>query len=134
MKRLFEIIKERVLILDGAMGTVIQEYGLNESDFRAERFIDAVGTMKGNNDILCLTRPDIISDIHERYLKAGADIITTNTFNAQRISQGDYHMEPFAREMNLEGARLARKAADKYSTEEQPRFVAGSVGPTVPST
>ena len=130
MKRLFEIIKERVLILDGAMGTVIQEYGLNESDFRAERFIDAVGTMKGNNDILCLTRPDIISDIHERYLKAGADIITTNTFNAQRISQGDYHMEPFAREMNLEGARLARKAADKYSTEEQPRFVAGSVGPT----
>ena len=130
MKRLFEIIKERVLILDGAMGTVIQEYGLNESDFRAERFIDAVGTMKGNNDILCLTRPDIINDIHERYLKAGADIITTNTFNAQRISQGDYHMEPFAREMNLEGARLARKAADKYSTEEQPRFVAGSVGPT----
>lgn len=130
MKRLFEIIKERVLILDGAMGTVIQEYGLNESDFRAERFIDAVGTMKGNNDILCLTRPDIISDIHERYLKAGADIITTNTFNAQRISQGDYHMESFAREMNLEGARLARKAADKYSTEEQPRFVAGSVGPT----
>ena len=130
MKRLFEIIKERVLILDGAMGTVIQEYGLNESDFRAERFIDAVGTMKGNNDILCLTRPDIISDIHERYLKAGADIITTNTFNAQRISQGDYHMESFAREMNLEGARLARKAADKYSTDEQPRFVAGSVGPT----
>lgn len=130
MKRLFKIIKERVLILDGAMGTVIQEYGLNESDFRAERFIEAVGTMKGNNDILCLTRPDIISDIHERYLKAGADIITTNTFNAQRISQGDYHMEPFAREMNLEGARLARKAADKYSTEEQPRFVAGSVGPT----
>lgn len=130
MKRLFEIIKERVLILDGAMGTVIQEYGLNESDFRAERFIDAVGTMKGNNDILCLTRPDIIIDIHERYLKAGADIITTNTFNAQRISQGDYHMESFAREMNLEGARLARKAADKYSTEEQPRFVAGSVGPT----
>ena len=130
MKRLFEIIKERVLILDGAMGTVIQEYGLNESDFRAERFIDAVGTMKGNNDILCLTRPDIISDIHERYLKAGADIITTNTFNAQRISQSDYHMESYAREMNLEGARLARKAADKYSTEEQPRFVAGSVGPT----
>ena len=130
MKRLFEIIKERVLILDGAMGTVIQEYGLNEIDFRAERFIDAVGTMKGNNDILCLTRPDIISDIHERYLKAGADIITTNTFNAQRISQGDYHMESFAREMNLEGARLARKTADKYSTEEQPRFVAGSVGPT----
>ena len=130
MKRLFEIIKERVLILDGAMGTVIQEYGLNESDFRTERFIDAVGTMKGNNDILCLTRPDIISDIHERYLKAGADIITTNTFNAQRISQGDYHMESFAREINLEGARLARKAADKYSTEEQPRFVAGSVGPT----
>ncbi|MCK8623723.1 methionine synthase [Prevotella sp. E13-27] len=130
MKRLFEIIKERVLILDGAMGTVIQEYGLNESDFRAERFIDTVGTMKGNNDILCLTRPDIISDIHERYLKAGANIITTNTFNAQRISQGDYHMESFAREMNLEGARLARKAADKYSTDEQSRFVAGSVGPT----
>lgn len=107
-------IKERVLILDGAMGTVIQEYGLEER----------------NNDILCLKRPDIISEIHERYLKAGADIITTNTFNAQRISQADYGMQEQVRAMNLAGARLARQAADKYSTDEKARFVAGSVGPT----
>ncbi len=116
-----EIVKERILILDGAMGTVIQQYGLTEADFQGQ---------KGNNDLLCLTRPDIISDIHERYLKVGADIITTNTFNAQRISQGDYQKEDLAREMNLQGARIARKVADQYSTPEKPRFVAGSVGPT----
>ena len=127
---IFHIIKERVLILDGAMGTVIQQYGLTEADFRGARFADADRQMHGNNDMLCLTRPDVITDIHERYLKAGADIIETNTFNAQRISQADYKMENFAREMNVAGARLARKAAQKYSTPEKPRFVAGSIGPT----
>lgn len=127
---IFHLIKERVLILDGAMGTVIQQYGLTEADFRGARFADADRQMHGNNDMLCLTRPDVITDIHERYLRAGADIIETNTFNAQRISQADYKMENFAREMNVAGARLARKAAQKYSTPEKPRFVAGSIGPT----
>ena len=130
MNRLNDIIKERVLILDGAMGTVIQQYGLTEDDFRGERFTAMEGIMKGNNDMLCLTRPDVISDIHQRYLKAGADIITTNTFNAQRISQADYHLEAFAREFNFAGARLARQAADKFSSTDKPRFVAGSIGPT----
>jgi len=127
---LSEIVRERILILDGAMGTVIQEYGLTEADFRGSLFADVPGQLKGDNDVLCLTRPDVISDIHERYLQAGADIITTNTFNAQRISQADYHLEQAVRDMNLQGARLARQAADKYSTAGQPRFVAGSVGPT----
>jgi len=128
--KLNEIVQERILILDGAMGTVIQEYKLTEKDFRGDSFTEIPGQMKGNNDMLCLTCPDTISDIHERYLKAGADIITTNTFNAQRISQADYHLQAFAREMNVQGARLARKAADKYSTADKPRFVAGSIGPT----
>ena len=123
-------ITKRVLILDGAMGTVIQEYGLNEQDFRGDRFQDIPGQMKGNNDVLNLTRPDVIQDIFERYLKAGADIISTNTFNAQRISQADYHLQAYAKEMNLASARMAREVADKYSTPEKPRFVAGSVGPT----
>ena len=123
-------ITKRVLILDGAMGTVIQEYGLNEQDFRSDRFQDILGQMKGNNDVLNLTRPDVIQDIFERYLKAGADIISTNTFNAQRISQADYHLQSYAKEMNLASARLARRCADKFSTSEKPRFVAGSVGPT----
>ena len=121
-------ITERILILDGAMGSLIQEYGLDEEDFR--RNISAEVPLKGNNDVLNLTRPDIISDIHERYLKAGADIITTNTFNAQRISQSDYRLEALARDMNLAGARLAREAADRYSSPAKPRYVAGSIGPT----
>ncbi len=125
-----DTITRRILILDGAMGTVIQEYGLDEKDFRGTRFAEARVQMKGNNDVLSLTRPDVISDIHERYLRAGADIITTNTFNAQRISQSDYHAEDCCREMNLQAARLARKAADAYSSLEKPRYVAGSVGPT----
>ena len=144
MKRLFDVINERILILDGAMGTVIQQYGLEEKDFRLEgtkfqtsnlksqlsNIESQNSNQKGNNDVLNLTRPDVITDIHERYLKAGADIITTNTFNAQRISQSDYHLESLAREMNVQGARLARAAADRYSTSEKPRYVAGSVGPT----
>ena len=122
-------ITKRILILDGAMGSVIQEYGLDEKDFRGDRFRDLQGLIKGNNDILNLTRPDVIGDIYERYLKAGADIISTNTFNAQRISQSDYGLYDFVREINETSARLAKKAAEKYSTPGKPRFVAGSVGP-----
>ena len=130
MKGLNDIIRERILILDGAMGTKIQTYGLTEEDFRGDRFADFIGQMKGNNDVLSLTRPDVITDIHRQYLDVGADIIATNTFSSQRISQADYHLEEVAAELALAGARLARKAADEYSTEEKPRFVAGSVGPT----
>ena len=129
-QKLDDIAKKRILILDGAMGTVIQEYNLSENDFRGSLFTEVAGQLKGNNDVLCLTRPDVISEIHERYLRAGADIITTNTFNAQRISQADYHLEDSAYELNYKGAVLARQAADKYSTSERQRFVAGSVGPT----
>ena len=128
--RLNDIIKERVLILDGAMGTMIQTYHLTEEDFRGERFGDFKGQMKGNNDVLNLTRPDVVTDIHRRYLQAGADIIETNTFSCQRISEADYQLEDYAREMALEGARLARQAADEFTTAEKPRFVAGSIGPT----
>lgn len=128
--RLNDIIKDRILILDGAMGTKIQTYGLTEEDFRGERFFDIPGQLKGNNDILSITRPDVIKDIHRKYLEAGADIIATNTFSSQRISQADYHLEETAREMALAGAIIARQEADKYSTPEKPRFVAGSVGPT----
>ena len=125
-----DIIKKRILVLDGAMGTMIQQYGLEEKDFRGSRFKDFDGTMKGNNDMLNITRPDVINDIHRKYLAVGADIITTNTFSSQRISEADYGLEDFSGEMALEGARIARRAADQYSTPEWPRFVAGSVGPT----
>lgn len=112
------------------MGTKIQTYGLTEEDFRGDRFAHFTGQMKGNNDVLSLTRPDVIADIHRQYLEAGADIIATNTFSSQRISQADYHLEEESYEIALEGARIARKEADKFSTEEKPRFVAGSMGPT----
>ena len=129
MRLIQDIIKERILVLDGAMGTMIQTYNLQEEDFRG-KFRLFSGQMRGNNDVLCLTRPDVILDIHRRYLRAGADIIETNTFSAQRISEADYGMASHAREMALAGARLARQAADEFSTPEKPRFVAGSVGPT----
>ena len=122
--------EKKILILDGAMGTEIQKYNLTEDDFRGERFRDVPGMMKGNNDMLNITRPDVISDIYRRYLEAGADIITANTFSCQRISQADYHLENCAREMAFEGARLARIECDKFSTPDKPRFVAGDVGPT----
>ena len=117
-------------MLDGAMGTMIQSYGLTEDDFRGMRFADSNVEMKGNNDMLNITRPDVILDIHRRYLRAGADIISTNTFSSQRISEADYQLEDVSREMAYEGARLARQAADEFSTPARPRFVAGSVGPT----
>ncbi len=124
------IIRQRILVLDGAMGTMIQKYSLTEEDFRGKTYLNNRGQMRGNNDMLCLTRPDVIKDIHRKYLAAGADIISTNTFNAQRISQADYGMEEHCREMALAGARIARRAADEFSTPEKPRFVAGSIGPT----
>ena len=130
MQRLQDIITKRVLILDGAMGTMIQRLGLTEEDFRGERFADLPGLQKGNNDLLCLSRPDAIADIHRRYLSVGVDIIETCSFNAQRISMADYGCEHLCREINLAAARIARREADALSTEEKPRFVAGSIGPT----
>ena len=125
-----DALKQRILILDGAMGTMIQGYHLSETDFRGDRLGDHVGQLAGDNDVLNITRPDVIGDIHRRYLMAGADIITTNTFNAQAISQVDYGLQALAAEMACEGARVARTAADAFSTKERKRFVAGSVGPT----
>jgi len=121
---------ERILIIDGAMGTMIQRHKLDEAGYRGARFKDWPRDVKGNNDLLALTQPEIIQDIHEQYLAAGADIIETNTFNAQRISMADYGMEDLSAEINVAAAKLARAAADKYSTAERPRFVAGAVGPT----
>lgn len=130
MKTIEDVIQNRVLVLDGAMGTMIQDYHLTEKDFRGEQFLNVKGQLKGNNDVLNTSRPDIIRAIHCRYLEAGADIIETNTFSSQRVSQADYHLENEARNMALAGARIARKAADDYATDEWPRFVAGAVGPT----
>ena len=129
-KRLEDIARERVLVLDGAMGTRIQRFQLTENDFHGYMFRSLPVMMLGNNDVLNLTRPDVIEDIHRLYLQAGADIITTNTFSSQRISQADYQLENYCRSLALEGARLARKVADEFSTDEHPRWVAGSVGPT----
>ncbi|MFT4078221.1 homocysteine S-methyltransferase family protein [Rhodomicrobium lacus] len=124
--------KERILILDGGMGTMIQRHKPTEADYRGERFKDWPSDLKGNNDLLVLTQPAIIKGVHEAYLEAGADIIETNSFNAQRISMADYGMEDLSAEINLEAAKLAREAADAYTakTPEKPRFVAGSIGPT----
>ncbi|WP_088343128.1 MULTISPECIES: homocysteine S-methyltransferase family protein [Rhodomicrobium] len=123
---------ERILILDGAMGTEIQGYRLGEADYRGARFADWPSDIKGNNDLLVLTQPEIIRSIHEAYLEAGADIIETNTFNAQAISMADYGMESLSYEINLEAARIARAAADAWTakTPDRPRFVAGAIGPT----
>ena len=130
--KLEEIIKERILVLDGAMGTMIQRYGLTEADFRGERFAGIDWQMKGNNDILNLTRPDVIGDIHKKYLEAGADLIETCTFSSQRISMAEYHVENLCREINLAACGIARKLADEYTqkTPGKPRFVIGSLGPT----
>ena len=124
------LMAERILILDGAMGTMIQRHKLEEADYRGERFADWHSDLKGNNDLLAITRPDIIRDIHAQYLGAGADIIETNTFNGTRVSMSDYDMEDLAHEINLAATRLARAVADEYSTPDKPRFVAGVLGPT----
>jgi len=128
--KLRDNIKDRILILDGAMGTMIQGYNLTEKDFRGNLELLQMLNYQGNNDMLNLSRPDIIEDIHRRYLEVGADIISTNTFSAQCISQADYHMESFSRDIAYAGAKLARKCADEYSTADKPRYVAGSIGPT----
>jgi len=123
------LLGERILILDGAMGTMIQQYKLGEMDFRGERFAEHVKDVKGNNELLSLVRPDIIDEIHRAYLEAGADVIETNTFGATAIAQGDYGLPELAYEMNVASARLARAACDAYSTPDRPRFVAGALGP-----
>ena len=127
-----ELLKERILVLDGAMGTMIQRHDLQEDDFRGERFAGSEHDLQGNNDLLSITRPDVIRDIHESFLEAGADIIETNTFSATSVAQADYHLEEEARAINVAAARLAREAADAYTeqTPDKPRFVAGAIGPT----
>lgn len=131
-KTIRELVRERILILDGAMGTMIQQYNLTEEDFRGERFARIPGQLKGNNDLLCLTRPDVIQDIHRKYLVVGADIIETNTFSSTCVSMADYHVQDYVHEINLAAVRLAREVADEFTsrTPDKPRFVAGSVGPT----
>ncbi len=124
------ILEKRIAILDGAMGTMIQRLKLNEAQYRGERFKDFHKDVKGNNELLSLTRPDVIQDIHEGYLAAGADMIETNTFGATTIAQADYDMADLAVEMNYESARIARAACDKFSTPDKPRFVVGALGPT----
>ena len=128
--QLVDILKERILVLDGAMGTMIQEYELDESDFRGELLANHDYDLIGNNDILCLTKSQIISDIHNKYLEAGCDIIETNTFNSNSISQADYGTQTYCYEINKRAAELAKKACEIYSTYEKPRFVAGALGPT----
>lgn len=132
MSTISEELEKRILILDGAMGTMIQQYGFTEEQYRGDRFSNYHLPLKGNNDLLSLTQPEAIHAIHRKYLEAGADIIETNTFSGTRIAMADYEMEDIVYELNYESARLARKAADEYTlhTPEKPRFVAGSIGPT----
>ncbi len=132
MANIKEILKERILVLDGAMGTMIQRYTLDENDFRGERFKNHTHPLKGNNDILSITRPDIIKNIHLEYLNAGADILETNTFSANVISQADYQLEDAVYDINYESARIAKEACDEITKKNplRPRFVAGSIGPT----
>ena len=129
---LSEALKRRILVLDGAMGTMIQRYDLTEDDFRGERFKDISGSLLGANDLLCLTRPEIIRKIHAEYISAGADLIETNTFNANRISLADYHLEEIAEELNYQAATLARNVADETESSEVGRtiWVVGALGPT----
>ncbi|HNH46932.1 MAG TPA: homocysteine S-methyltransferase family protein, partial [Myxococcota bacterium] len=127
---LSDLFAKRIAILDGAMGTQIQRFGLEEADYRGHRFKDFPRSLKGNNDLLVLTRPEIIEGIHRAYFEAGADIVETNSFNCNAFSLADYGMEDLVGELNREAARLARNAADAFSTPGRRRFVAGSIGPT----
>lgn len=133
MKDIKAALEKRILIIDGAMGTMIQRYKLAEKDYRGERFKDWPSDIKGNNDLLCLTQPAIIREIHKEYLQAGADIIETNTFNAQRVSLADYHMEDLAYDINFAAAKIAREAIEEFNKSKQttgePKFVAGAIGP-----
>ena len=128
MSRIKDIFKDRILVLDGAMGTMVQSYKLTEADFRGELFKDHTSDLKGNNDLLCLTRPDVVGEIHKAYFDAGADIVETNTFNANAISQQDYGTERLAYEINLKAAKIAKSIAALFF--DKPRFVAGALGPT----
>lgn len=130
--KLQDILTKRILVLDGAMGTMIQRHPLTEADFRGERFKDHPYPLKGNNDLLSLTRPDIIKDIHRQYLEAGADILETNTFSSTSIAQADYHLESAVYDLNYQSAKIAREVADEFTKRDpsKPRFVAGSIGPT----
>lgn len=132
MNKIEKLLQEKILVLDGAMGTMIQQYHFTEEDYRGERFKDWHIPLKGNNDLLSITQPKAILEIHEKYLEAGADIIETNTFSGTTIAMADYEMQDLVDELNIASAQLARKAADKFTQEnpEKPRFVAGSVGPT----
>ncbi|SDR86007.1 5-methyltetrahydrofolate--homocysteine methyltransferase [Maribacter dokdonensis] len=132
MKDIKEILKERILILDGAMGTMLQRYKFTEEDFRGERFKDWEHPLQGNNDLLSLTQPDAIADVHRQYFDAGADIVETNTFSGTTIAMADYFMEDLVYELNYESARIAKMVADEFTAKEpnKPRFVAGSIGPT----
>ena len=132
MKRIQEVIKERILVLDGAMGTMIQRHDLQEADFRKNWFENHQSSLKGNNDLLSLTRPDIIESIHRAYFDAGADIVETNTFSGTSIAQADYNLEKYAYEINFHGAQIAKKVAEEFTKKNptKPRFVAGSMGPT----
>lgn len=131
-KHIKEILKERILVIDGAMGTMIQRHQLEEQDFRGDRFTNHAHPLKGNNDILSITRPDIIKDIHRQYFEAGADIIETNTFSGTTIAQADYHLEDAVYDINYESARIAKEVADEFTAKEphKPRYVAGAMGPT----
>ncbi len=132
LAKLDALLAGRILVLDGAMGTMIQAHRLGEADYRGARFADWPLDLKGNNDLLCLTRPDVVSEIHDQYLAAGADLIETNSFNATAISQSDYRMEGLVVELNRTAARLAREAADRAERADpaRPRYVAGVLGPT----
>ena len=129
-KTIKDILKERILILDGAMGTMIQRYKLQEKDFRGTQFVNSENDLKGNNDLLSITRPEIIKEIHAEYLKAGADIIETNTFSGTIIAQADYKLESAVYDINFQSAKIAKQAAKEFSTPDKPRFVAGAIGPT----
>ncbi|HYG02426.1 MAG TPA: homocysteine S-methyltransferase family protein, partial [Chryseosolibacter sp.] len=127
-----DILRERILVIDGAMGTMIQRHKLEEDDFRGTRFKDHKHPLKGNNDLLSITRPDIIKEIHRQYFEVGADIVETNTFSGTTIAQADYHLEHIVYELNYQSAKIAREVADEFTrkTPDKPRFVAGSMGPT----
>jgi 5-methyltetrahydrofolate--homocysteine methyltransferase len=130
--QIHDILKERILVLDGAMGTMIQRHVLTDADFKGDRFKDHPYPLKGNNDLLSITRPDIIKDIHRQYLAAGADILETNTFSSTTIAQADYHLESIAYELNYESAKIAKDVAIEFTKKDpsKPRFVAGAMGPT----
>lgn len=132
MNQIYKELKKRILILDGAMGTMLQQYKFTEEDFRGERFKDHPSPLKGNNDLLSITQPEAVKEVHRKYFLAGADIVQTNTFSGTTVAMADYQMEDLVTELNYESAKIARQVADEITAKEphKPRFVAGSMGPT----